>query len=127
MSLGAAYAYWRQAHSKPEAQTLASRLNLDLPRGTVYGLIDGMMYPMRRLIIAGEDTPANMAILFGPTWKADTAEIHRQTRLEVLLAAPPGSPSHTLGSALDQDYTGPRRPREASEDERETIARVRRL
>ena len=62
--MSGAWQYWNhEAHTKPEACALATRLGLEIPQGRAYA----MTYPMRRLIVTGEDTPENKAILFGPT------------------------------------------------------------
>jgi hypothetical protein len=40
----ASYFFWvNVAHTKPDAIALASRLNLDFPRGNVYGFKAGLM------------------------------------------------------------------------------------
>jgi hypothetical protein len=125
------WGYWlNTVHTKPEARELAARLQLHMPRGEMHGFKAGLVYPMRRLIISGEDTPANMATLFGPTWANETngvKKIHHDTRIEVLLCPPPTSPSHTVATSMDQDYTGPWRPRGPSQEEQETLAKVREI
>ena len=61
--------YWlHSVHKNAEAQQLASRLQIQLPHGEMSGFKSGMMYPMRRLVVAGEDNSANFALLFGPDW-----------------------------------------------------------
>lgn len=61
--------YWlNTVHTKPKARELAARLQLHMPRGEMRGFKAGLMYPMRRLIISGED----MATLFSPTWANET-------------------------------------------------------
>lgn len=82
----AVWNYWNNtAHTKPEAPTLATRLGLHLPEGLAHGIESGLMYPMRRLIISGEDTPEKKAILLRPSWEAGTVQLHKQTRLDVLM------------------------------------------
>lgn len=55
---GAVLSYWNDtAHKKSDTRALAARLGLQLPDGLAPGIESGLMYPMRRLIIAGEDTP----------------------------------------------------------------------
>lgn len=127
---GAVWSYWNEtAHKKPAARALATRLGLHLPERLAPGIESGLMYPMRRLIISGEDTPENKAILFGPSWEAGTAQLHKQTRLEVLMCPPPGSSGHFLAEHQDQgtDVWRPRRPRGPSAEEEEKIKRVRAL
>ena len=64
------WSYWlNTVHTKPEA---TARLQLHMPRGEMHGFKAGLAYPMCQLIISGEDPPANMAILFGPTWENET-------------------------------------------------------
>ena len=45
----------------------------------MHGFKAGLMYPLRPLIISGEDTPANMATLFGPTWANETNGVKKDT------------------------------------------------
>lgn len=84
------------------------------------------MYPMRRLIISGEDTPEKKAILFGPSWEAGTVQLHKQTRLEVLMCPPPGSSGNFVAGYQDQG-SDVWRPRGPSAEGEETITRVRAL
>lgn len=65
-----------------------------------------LMYPMRRLVISGEDTAYNFLLLFGPTWEQGTAWVHRQARLEALLGPAPGTARHTAHTVLDEDKVG---------------------
>jgi hypothetical protein len=118
--------YWVEtAPTKPEAQALATRLGLEFPDGFT-GFKAGMMYPMRRLIVSGEDTPANMLLLFGPTWEADTTRTHEDARRTVLLSPPPGSPSHTMAGFMDQGLVS-WRPRPANAEEEVFIQSVMRV
>lgn len=88
-----AFEYWTHiAYKKPEARALATRLGLDVPQGTMQGYKCGLIYPMRRLVISGEDSSANMAILFGSSWES-VDEMHKECRKQVLMAPPlQGSP-----------------------------------
>jgi hypothetical protein len=52
--------------------------------------------------VTGEDTPDNFAILFGPNWENGIADLHKRTRIEVLLSPPPGSPAHMVGGFMDE-------------------------
>lgn len=100
--MGDAFQYWTQtAHTKPEAQALATRIGLDIPQGTVHGFHSGLMYPLHRLVTSGEDTPANMAILLGPTWKS-AADIHKQCRMYVLMSPPPESSAGVMTGAMNE-------------------------
>jgi hypothetical protein len=80
---------------------------------------------VRRLIFIGEDTASNFQLLFGPNWAADIAEIHKASRLEILLDPPPGSPCYILHARNDQAYIRPRSVRPADEDEAKTVQEVR--
>jgi hypothetical protein len=78
-------------------------VQLQMPRGEMHGFKAGLVYPMRRLNISGEDTPANMATLFGPTRANETNGVkkkHHDTRIEVLLCPLPTSPSHTVATFM---------------------------
>jgi hypothetical protein len=125
--IDASWAYWvHTTATNPSAISLARRLRLDLPKGDLYGFKAGMMYPMRRLVTTGEDTPENMATLFGPTWEKDVKKLHGDCRIEVLLCPPPGSPSHAVATHLDQGspmWT----PRPPSEEEEKKIKQVREM
>ena len=80
------FTYWTQkTHTDPSARALASRLNLDLPQGKSNGFKCGLMYPMRRLILTGEDNSENKRLLFGPTWEGNTKAIHHICRIDILL------------------------------------------
>ncbi len=50
----------------------------------------------------GEDTPDNFAILFGPNWENGIADLHKSTRIEVLMSPPPGPPAHMMGGFMDE-------------------------
>ena len=105
----AAEIYWNHdAHTDAEACVLAERLGLHIPSGTLHekdAYRSLLCYPLRRLIISGEDTPANKALLLGPTWEADTADLHQIYRLEVLRCPLPGSLSHAAATILDEGGT----------------------
>ncbi|KAL8974955.1 MAG: hypothetical protein Q9197_000796 [Variospora fuerteventurae] len=96
--------YWnRIAPIKPGAQALAAELGLDTPAAgdSTTGLKSGILYPIRRLIITGTDTPANYTTLLGPLWNIKAADAIKQTRIGVLLCPPPGSPAHTASMHMD--------------------------
>ncbi|KAL8784136.1 MAG: hypothetical protein Q9195_009160 [Heterodermia aff. obscurata] len=93
--------YWNHvARTKPEAQALATRLGLDFPIA-LEGFQSGLIYPIRRLIVTGEDNAPNFATLLGPLWQSVEEEIIKKTRIEVLLCPPPGSPSHAVSGHFD--------------------------
>ncbi|KAL8938864.1 MAG: hypothetical protein Q9216_003667 [Gyalolechia sp. 2 TL-2023] len=121
MSKLTVFEHWvESAHKSPAAIDLAKRLGLDLPTPETEGIKSGLMYPMRRLVITGEDTPENQEIFFGPDWEAETKELHQDCRVEVLLAQgkppPEGSPAHAMSKSMDEGcpYWKPR-PAEGEE------------
>ncbi|KAL9588600.1 MAG: hypothetical protein Q9203_002585 [Teloschistes exilis] len=90
----------------------------------MHGFKAGLMYPIRRLVITGEDSPANMKLLFGPKWKADTAKIHRDCRHMVLASAPAdGSPMQAMAGFMDEGCRG-WNPRPATEEEKEFVGQA---
>lgn len=120
-----AFEYWTHiAYKKPEARALATRLGLDVPQGTMQGYKCGLIYPMRRLVISGEDSSANMAILFGSSWES-VDEMHKECRKQVLMAPPlQGSPMGKMSGFWDEGsvrWT----PRPASEEEEAALAEQR--
>ncbi|KAG8532349.1 uncharacterized protein KY384_002834 [Bacidia gigantensis] len=95
--------YWNNtAPTKPEAQALAARLGLDFPSNSPHGYQCGLVYPIRRLIVTGEDSPENYAILLGPLWETKAMNIIKETRIEVLKCPPVGSPSYKVAGYVDQ-------------------------
>ena len=64
-------------------------------------VIDATRYPVRRLIVTGEDNGANFQTLLGPLWQAKGGDLMQKTRIEVLLCPPPGSPSHKMSEYYD--------------------------
>lgn len=118
--MGEAFNYWTHiAYTKPEARALATRLGLDIPERTMSGFKCGLMYPMRRLVIAGEDTPANMEILFGPTWQAQR-DIHKECRVYILTSPLEGSPAALVSVHMDEGNTT-WKPRPPSVEEEEAL------
>ena len=63
--------------------------------------LNAIRYPVRRLIITGEDNDANLQILLGPLWDAKQGDIVKKTRIEVLLCPPRGSPNHKVSEHFD--------------------------
>ncbi|MCJ1465209.1 hypothetical protein MMC07_003825 [Pseudocyphellaria aurata] len=118
--------YWNNvAPTKPDAQALATRLDLDFP-SSYYGFKAGLEYPVRRLIITGEDTQANYALLLGPLWENE-GDIIKRTRIAVLLSPPPlGSPNHTTAIFLDEGSPY-RNPRPSTADEQAEMAKYREM
>lgn len=80
-------------------------------------------YPVRRLIITGEDNSTNFPILLGPLWESRAIGIIKETRKEVLLCPPPGSPGHKLAEHFD--VGSPRwAPRAPSAEEEVELGKV---
>lgn len=84
-------------------------------------------YPVRRLIITGEDNPTNFPILLGPLWESKAIGIIKETRKEVLLCPPPGSPGHKLAEHLDvgSPRWAPRAPSAEEETELEKVREIK--
>ena len=59
------------------------------------------MYPLHRLFTSDEDTPANIFILLGPTWKIP-ADIHKQCGMYALMSPPQDSPAEIRGGAMNE-------------------------
>ncbi|KAK5132907.1 hypothetical protein LTR08_008353 [Meristemomyces frigidus] len=120
-----AHTYYNNlAHILPEAAALASALNLTLPKGN--GSMEGTMKPLRRLIITGKDNPANIKLLFGPQWAQTLQSTYDETRVEVLLDPPQGSPSYAMTHRSGWDTDAPvRLPRPARETEQRKVDEVK--
>ena len=58
-------------------------------------------YPVRRLVLTGEDNPDNFTTLLGPLWQSVESKLIKETRIDVLLCPPPGSPNHAVSEHLD--------------------------
>jgi len=83
----AALLYWTEiAHSSGPARNLCRRLGIQLRKG-VPGTSVSITPPIRRLVVTGEDRPANFALLFGAEWKACVLEEWKRIRAEVLETA----------------------------------------
>lgn len=78
---------------------------------------------MRRLVLAGKDTPKNIELIYGPSWAAEQS-LWDETRIEVLLKPPPGSPSYAMSSSVDIGAPA-QTPRPASAEETIQIQEVR--
>lgn len=133
--------YNTTARSSPEAQALMKALHLSFPSSPA--AIEGMgqvslrsytiqgkkltrnSKPLRSLIYVGKDTPENMKALFGPDWRASIGKNYDETRLDVLLDPPRGSPSYALHQWLSPDGRHERSPRPATDAEQQVIGKVR--
>lgn len=91
------------------------------------GYKSGLKYPMRRLVISGEDKPANFAILFGPNSEQGelVKQCHEEERITMLLIPPSASPAGIVAASMDEGYTGPWRPRPPAEEEEEEEEKIR--
>ena len=84
--------------------------------------------PLRRLVLAGKDKPENMKLIFGAKWAESLQSTYDETRLEVLLNPPPGSPSYAMTSRSGWDEGAPTRaPRPASQAEQTKINQVKEM
>ncbi|KAL8656038.1 MAG: hypothetical protein Q9210_000526 [Variospora velana] len=129
IALSDPFHYWnRIAPTKPGAQALAAELGLNTPAAghSMTGFKSGILYPIRRLLITGTDTPANYTTLLGPLWNIKAADAIKQTRVEVLLCPPPGSPAYT--ASMHMDAGAPRyAPRGPSTEEEAELNEVRNM
>ncbi|KAI3542614.1 hypothetical protein CSPX01_06819 [Colletotrichum filicis] len=121
--MGPAYNYYNNvARKSEEGQALLRSLNID-----PISVRPGMELPLRRLVIAGKDTPEYLRILFGPTFASEKKELER-VRLEVLIDPPRGSPMYVQQDLDDAGTKPPTRAlRPASEAELETLKEVREI
>lgn len=84
-------------------------------------LVDPVRYPIRRLIMTGQDTDVNFAKLLGPQWEQCRGTIDK-TRIKVLLDPEPGSVAHRRSKRFDRGCPG-RTPRIPTQEE-EAILRA---
>lgn len=69
-----------------------------------------------------------MQALFGPNWRRDMTKAHEETRLEILLSPPHGSPSYAMNAATSSDLSSlARSPRPATDAEQQEITKVREI
>ncbi|KAJ0342079.1 hypothetical protein COL922a_001468 [Colletotrichum nupharicola] len=120
-----AYKYYNKtARAKPEAQALMRELGLAVPGSGAPP--EGIAKPVRRLILAGKDTPENMELFYGPHWRAGMGKEHHDSRMEILLNPPRGSPSYAMNKWLDEGAPA-RSPRPATEDEKTKIQQIKEI
>ncbi|KAF2398897.1 hypothetical protein EJ06DRAFT_544006 [Trichodelitschia bisporula] len=81
--------------------------------------------PLHRLVFTGQDTPANMKLLFGQDVKKIKTD-HEDARIQVLLDPPVGSPAHVFNLQW-HDPSLTRAPRPATEAEENMIKEVRQI
>ncbi|KAF2640372.1 hypothetical protein P280DRAFT_480825 [Massarina eburnea CBS 473.64] len=112
------------AYKIPQAQELAQTINLTLP--TSSAIHEGIVTPLRRLVMTGKDTAKNLELFFGPNWRSSMRLNHEEVRIEVLLNPPPGSPAYVLAASMHMDDDAPAwSPRPVSDSEKRTIDEVR--
>ncbi|KAH6606335.1 hypothetical protein Trco_005488 [Trichoderma cornu-damae] len=121
MSVDAAFDHWNyQAYQKADARALAASvgMNIPTPQAQGHGLECGLMYPIRRLVVTGKDTPENFRILFGTD---QLGTLHKEQRRNVLMSLQQrGSPAAKLQGFYDRgcpEFT----PRPASDAEKEEL------
>lgn len=102
-----------------DAKALAADVGLKLGSG-------GLVYPIRRLVATGKDSPENFRKLLGWNGKDEIKATHQRVRREVLLRPPRGSPSWKLAQGLQLDENCPEwTPRPASAAEEKEIQEIR--
>ncbi|KAK7710394.1 hypothetical protein SLS64_005979 [Diaporthe eres] len=75
----------------------------------------------------GKDTPENMQALFGPDWRSSIGKAHDETRLDVLIDPPRGSPSYAKYQSLYPDGRLLRSPRPATDAEQQVIGKAKEM
>ncbi|KAK3374335.1 hypothetical protein B0T24DRAFT_667390 [Lasiosphaeria ovina] len=118
---GALKHFYNRAAKDPDARALLKSLHLESYP------VDQMLtlhLPLRRLVLAGQDTPENLELLFGPHYKQGVKKDHEDMRIECLLDPPPGSPSHAKYATTDAASLNAS-PRPATEAEQKMVKEVR--
>lgn len=70
-----------------EVKRMAKEMHLELPKKETTGNRANVKYPLRRLVLTGNDTDENMELFFGPKWndaEKGIGGLWRQTRRSVL-------------------------------------------
>lgn len=68
-----------------------------------------------------------MQALFGPDWRSSIGKAHDETRLDVLIDPPRGSPSYAKYQSLYPDDRLERSPRPATNVEKQVIGKAREM
>lgn len=98
-----AFRYWtEEAHKDPRAMNLAKQLDLLIPPGIQYEYQWDPFYPMRRLVVTGNDSVENLALFFGPTWHQDTPYYHWICRMSLFFPPEIGSLHWQEQSHIDE-------------------------
>ena len=80
---------------------------------------------LRRLVIAGKDTPENLRLIFGPGWQNIFSE-WKKARMTILLDAPVGSPDYKYKIEYDEKSLVPS-SRPATEMEAAEVQMIREM
>ncbi|KAF8864274.1 hypothetical protein BDZ45DRAFT_797380 [Acephala macrosclerotiorum] len=123
-ALGAFEYYQRVAPNSPEAQELAREIGLKLPGPSVHP--QGIMAPIRRLVITGKDTPENIPKFISRSDGGEVRQCHKDIRLEIHLQCPRGSPNFAVIVRGEYDENCPPwTPREACIEEARRTGEIR--
>lgn len=120
--------YWNySAQLKQSAWILTGKIDTKFPVQVSSVFVRTVMHPLYRLVVTGQDTPDNMALLLGPTWEEDTARPHLICRLLVLMPPEPGSVPFRVANILDERgrCTEIWKPRMANEAEAALLRRIK--
>jgi hypothetical protein len=76
-------------------------------------------------VVTGKDSPENIATLVGQNGMASVKATHEETRIEILLQPPRGSPMYAMAAMNKLDNNCPPwTPRPASAKEKQAIAKI---
>ena len=101
-----AFRYWtEEAHKDPRAIELARRHGILIPPDTDHEYQWDPLYPMRRLVLIGEDKWQNLAVFFGPTWHQDTQYYHWICRMSVFFPPEIGTWHRFEQSRIDESVS----------------------
>ncbi|EKD20833.1 uncharacterized protein L3040_000938 [Drepanopeziza brunnea f. sp. 'multigermtubi'] len=114
--------YWKViAPNAHDAIELAAEIGLKLGSG-------GLVYPIRRLVVTGKDTPENFRKLLGWNDKDEIKDIQHSARKEVLIRPPKGSPDWAFAKGLKLDENCPPwTPRPASVKEEQEVREIKEM
>lgn len=102
-SNSSAFRYWtEEAHKDTLAMSLARQLDIPVPPGIEHEYQWDPLYPMRRLVLTGEDEAQNLALFFGPTWHQATQYYHWICRMSLFFPPEIGSRHCKEQSLVDE-------------------------